>query len=135
MLTTSSQISNRAIIAYLCLHHSHVMLKSPPELLWESRQTFQNCADLSSALHWCFCSETKMDQGARAFPSSWLQHFAINHSRMKFIATSAPCLWELGGFVQAPGKELCSFSWDQLFNPAVCHQSAQISAVLGNPAC
>lgn len=80
MLSTSSQTSNRAIIAYLCLHHSHATLKSPPELLWESRQTFQNCANLSSTLPWWFCSETeKMNQGARAFQSSWLQRSAINH--------------------------------------------------------
>lgn len=97
MFSTSSQTSSRAIIAYLCLHRSHVILKSPPELLWESRQTFQNCADLSSPLHWCFCCETKLNQGAQAVQSSWLQLLAVNHSRVKFIATSAPCLCKLGG--------------------------------------
>lgn len=53
---------------------------------------------------------------------------------MKFTATSAPCLWEPWGFVQALGKEPCSFFWDQLFNLAICYQFALISAVLRNPA-
>lgn len=120
VLSTSSQTSSRAIIEYLCLHHSCVILKSPPELLRESRQTFPNCADLSSPHSAPALLPWDKDEWWSSSLSVTLA--AINHSKMKLIATSAPRLWELRGFVQAPGRELCSFSWDQLFNPDLCRQ-------------